>query len=75
MEEVCLCATRVSQWDVEVLLLAFQHCAFHLRGEDSERLKGILSRIEEKSRVAAGGTVPVRLEVRSRRRFDPVVDL
>jgi hypothetical protein len=50
------------QWDVELLLLALQHCGFHLRSEDPDRLKGLLSTIEAKS-VSGKATGSVRLEV------------
>ena len=57
-----LLAQRLSEWDVEVLLLALQHSAFHLRGEDPERLKRLLSTIEENSK-GSGDKAPVRVEV------------
>ncbi len=53
------------QHDVELLLLAVQHCGFQLRSDDAERLKVLIGTIEAKALAAGSGGLSARMEVGS----------
>ncbi len=42
------------QGDIELLLLAFQHCGFQLRSDDPDRVRALMVSIEGKAREQVG---------------------